>query len=80
MNEWINNRKLYIGNHNSYLTVYNPYLTVSCLFVLVGSDCDEFRFLKDISSESAVRQLQDVIGTHEVKTRLVLLHRVQNRL
>ena len=52
----------------------------SDLFVLVGSDGDELGLLEDEGAERAVRQLQDVVGHHEVEAGLVLVHRVQDRL
>ena len=55
-------------------------LELSDLLVLVGRDSDELGFLEDVSPERRVRQLQDVVGANQVKARLVLVHRVQDRL
>lgn len=49
------------------------------LFILVGGNCDEFRLFEDVSAERAVRELEDVVGAYEMKSRLVLVHRVQYR-
>ena len=50
------------------------------LFVLVGRDRDELSLLEHVGPERGVGQLQDVVGPHQVKPRLVLVHRVQDRL
>ena len=55
-------------------------LELSDLLVLVGRDSDELGFLEDVSPERRVGQLQDVVGANQVKARLVLVHRVQDRL
>lgn len=47
------------------------------LFVLVGSHRDKFRFLENVTPECGVGELRDVIGSRQVKPRLVLVHRVQ---
>ena len=47
------------------------------LFILISRDGDEFRLLEDISAKRAVGQLEDVIGPHQMESRLVLVHRVQ---
>lgn len=53
---------------------------VAYLFVLIGRHGDEFRLLENVTPERRVRKFQDVIGSHEVKPRLILVHRVQYRL
>lgn len=50
------------------------------LFVLVGGHGDEFRLLENVTPERRVRKFQDVVGSYEVKPRLILVHRVQYRL
>jgi len=50
------------------------------LFILVCGDGDELGFLEDVGSEGAVGQLEDVVGPDQVEPRLVLVHRVQDRL
>ena len=50
------------------------------LLVLVRGDGDELRFTEYISPERTVRQIDNVRSADQVKTRLVLLHRVQDRL
>ena len=37
-------------------------------------------YLEDISPEGGVGQLEDVVGSDQVKPRLVLVHRVDNGL
>lgn len=54
--------------------------TAAYLFVLIGRHGDEFRLFENVTPEGRVRKLQDVIGSHEVKPRLILVHRVQYRL
>ena len=49
-------------------------------FVLVSRDGDELRLLEDVSAEGAPGQLEHVVGAHDVETRLVFVHRIQNRL
>lgn len=53
---------------------------VAYLFVLIGRHGDEFRLLENVTPERRIRKFQDVIGSHEVKPRLILVHRVQYRL
>lgn len=50
------------------------------LVILVGSDSDEISLWEDIGAEGAVWELQDVIGSHDVEARLVLVHGVQDGL
>ena len=47
---------------------------------MVGGDGDELRLLEDVRPERGVGQLDDVVGSDEVKSRLVLVHRVQDGL
>lgn len=49
-------------------------------FVLVGCNRDELGLLEDVRPKRRVRQLQDVISSHQVKSRLILVHGVQYRL
>lgn len=50
------------------------------LVVLVGGDRDEVGLGEHVGAERAVGQLQDVVGSHDVEARLVLVHGVQNGL
>lgn len=50
------------------------------LFILISRDGDEFRLLEDVGAKRAVGQLEDVVGSHQMKSRLVLVHRIQYRL
>jgi len=52
----------------------------SYLLVLIGRHGDKLRLLEDVTAERRVGKLQDIIGSHEVKPRLILVHRVQYRL
>lgn len=49
------------------------------LFILISRDGDEFRLLEDVGAKRAVGQLEDVVGSHQMKSRLVLVHRIQYR-
>lgn len=53
---------------------------VAYLLVLIGRHGDEFRLLENVTPERRIRKFQDIIGSHEVKPRLILVHRVQYRL
>ena len=53
---------------------------ITHLLVLVGGDGDELGLLEDVRPECGVGQLDDVVGSDEVKSRLVLVHRVQDGL
>ena len=53
---------------------------ITHLLVLVGGDGDELGLLEDVRPERGVGQLDDVVGSDEVKSRLVLVHRVQDGL
>lgn len=50
------------------------------LVILVGSNCYEVSFGENVSPERAVRKFQNVVCSHNVKPRLILVHGVQNRL
>ena len=50
------------------------------LFILVGRDCDKLCLFEHVRPELAVRQFQNVVCPHEMKTRLVLVHGVEYRL
>lgn len=58
----------------------NETLCVTHLFILISRDGDELGLLEDISAKRAVGQLKDVVGAHQMKSRLVLVHRIQYRL
>lgn len=49
-------------------------------FILVSCHSNELRLFEDVRPEGGVRQLQDVVGSHQVEPGLVLVHRVQDRL
>lgn len=51
-------------------------ITVTHLVVLIGSDGYEIRFWKNVRPESAVGQLQNVIGSNNMEPGLVFVHRV----
>ena len=55
-------------------------VTASYLLVLVRRHGDELRLLEHVRAERAVRQLEDVVGAHQVKTRLIFMHGVENGL
>ena len=42
--------------------------------------CRAGYYLEDVGPEGGVRQLEDVAGPDQVEPRLVLVHRVQDRL
>lgn len=50
------------------------------LFVLICGDGNEFRFFEHIRPERRVRQLEDVVGSDQMKPWLVLVHGVEYRL
>ena len=50
------------------------------LVVLIRSHGNEIRFRENIRPEGAVRELENVVGAHNVKPRLVFVHGVQNGL
>lgn len=53
---------------------------IAYLLILIGRHGDEFRLLENITPEGRIGKFQDVIGSHEMKPRLILVHRVQYRL
>lgn len=59
--------------------VHSP-LPPAHLVILVGSDSDEVSLWEDIGAKGTVWELQDVVGSHDVEARLVLVHRVQDGL
>ena len=48
--------------------------------ILISRHCDKLTFFEDISSEGGVGKLENVTGSHKVKSWLVLVHRVQDCL
>ena len=50
------------------------------LLILVGGDGNELGLLEDVRPKGGVRQLEDVVGPHQVEPRLVLVHRVEDGL
>lgn len=58
----------------------NCYYMRAYLVVLISCDCNEVSLRKYICPESAVREFQDVVGSHDVESWLVFVHGVQNRL
>ena len=55
-------------------------LELGHFLVLVGRHPDELALLEHVGAEGGVGQLEDVAGAHQVEPRLVLVHRVQDRL
>lgn len=55
-------------------------VTKTYLLVLVGGDGDELGLLEHVRAEGGVGKLEDVVGSHQVEPRLVLVHGVQYRL
>ncbi len=52
----------------------------SHLLILIGCDSDELRLSEYECSELAPWQLENIVGFDDMKARLVLVHRVENRL
>lgn len=50
------------------------------LVILVGSDSNEISLREHVGSERAVWEFQYVVGSHNVKSRLVFVHGVKYRL
>ena len=48
--------------------------------ILISRHCDKLTFFEDISSEGGVWKLENVTCSHKMKSRLVLVHRVQDCL
>lgn len=48
--------------------------------VLICCHCDELALLEHVGPEGGVGELEDVAGPDQVEPRLVLVHRVQDRL
>ena len=55
-------------------------LELGHFLVLVGRHPDELALVEHVGAEGGVGQLEDVAGAHQVEPRLVLVHRVQDRL
>lgn len=49
-------------------------------FVLVSRHRNELGLFKHVRPERRIRQLQDIVGPHQVKPGLVFVHRIQDRL
>ena len=50
------------------------------LLILISRHRYELGLFEDVRPEGGVGQLQDVVGPYQVEPRLVLVHRVQDRL
>ncbi len=50
------------------------------LFILIRSDSDELRLRENVSPEGAVWKLHYVVGSHNMESGLVFMHRIQNCL
>ena len=50
------------------------------LFTLISGDSEELSFLEDHGPEGAPRYLVDIITLHDVDSRLITVHRVQDSL
>ena len=48
------------------------------LLILISSDCDEFRLSKHICPEGWVGKFEEIIGSDQMKTRLILVHGIQD--
>ena len=53
---------------------------LSNFFILISRHSDELALFEDVRPEGGVGQLKDVACSHQVEPRLVLVHRVQDRL
>lgn len=47
------------------------------LVILISSHGNEIRFRENISPEGAVREFENIVGPHNVKSRLIFVHRVK---
>lgn len=52
----------------------------SYLIILISSHCNKISLWEHIGPESAIGELQNVIGSHNMKPGLVFMHRVQDGL
>ena len=55
-------------------------LKLSDLFILVSSDSNELCLLEYVSSEGSHMNPAQIVASDDVETRLILVHRVENRL
>lgn len=62
---------------NAHVKVLSSGLNCAYLVVLIGSHGNEIRFRKNIRPEGAVRELENVVGSHDVKPRLIFVHGVE---
>lgn len=49
-------------------------------FILIGCHRNKFGFFEDKRSKRTPTQINDRIGSSDMKTRLILVHRIENRL
>ena len=47
------------------------------LVILISSHCNEIRFRENISPEGTVREFENIVGPHNVKSRLIFVHGVK---
>ena len=55
-------------------------LQLGDFLVLICGYCDELALFEHVRSERRIGKLKDVAGANQVKTRLVLVHRVEDSL
>lgn len=66
--------------NNQNVCVVWPQFWLIYLFILICGYGDKFGFLEHICAERWIRQLQYIVGSHQMETWLIFVHRVQNRL
>lgn len=68
----------------NYKCLRSSYVAPACSFayllVLICGDGNEFRFLEHVRAKRGVGQLKDVVGSDQMKPRLILVHGVEYRL
>lgn len=71
------------GTHSACLRRYLWDKTASSvrkgayLVILIRGDGNEIRFRENVSPEGAVREFEYVVGSHNMKARLIFVHRVK---
>ncbi len=63
-------------NNTNNMTTNNWKKVVTYLVILIRSDTYKIGLRKHICPEGAVRELQDIVGSNDMKPGLVFVHRI----
>lgn len=66
-----------IKKKKRYSMIYSEIYHLYYLFILICGYGNEFGFLEHVCTERGVGQFQNVVGSYQMKTWLIFVHRIQ---